>query len=109
MWQELRGRGLQGIRVKRQVPFGPFILDFAVPEERLAIEVDGETHGSASGMVRDARRDEFLTSRGWSVLRFTNREVLTNLAGVLEVIAGAAGRDPHPDPLPQAGEGVAGA
>ena len=57
-------------------------LDAVEPERarRLAIEVDGGQHGSAS----DERRDGFLAGRGWRVVRFWNNDVLQNRNGVLE-------------------------
>ena len=87
------------------MPYGPYILDFAVPSAKLVIEIDGETHATLDGMAHDAKRTEWLTTRGWRVLRFTNAEVLGNLEGVLMTIASAARPNPHPGPLPQAGEG----
>ena len=105
LWRAMRARSLDGIRVKRQVPFGPYILDFAIPALSVAIEVDGETHATGDGPARDARRDEWMRVQGWRVLRFTNPEVLGNLEGVLLTILSALHRGPHPGPLPQAGEG----
>ncbi len=105
MWNALRARGLNGLRAKRQVPFGRYILDFAIPAQRLVVEVDGETHGTDRGLVSDRRRDQFMIEQGWRVLRFTNSEVLGNLEGVLTIIAAAAlSPNPHPGPLPE-GEG----
>ena len=107
LWNALRGRAVNNLRVKRQVPFGPYILDFAIPERCLVIELDGESHFVGYGPSRDCARDAFLAGHGWRVLRLLNADVLGNLEGVLTVIAAAAlGPHPHPNPLPQAGEGV---
>ena len=43
----------------------------------IAIEIDGGSHKGASARAEDARKDSFLKSKGWSVLRFRNKEVLT--------------------------------
>ena len=101
LWRAVRHRALCGLKLRRQAPCGPWILDFAAVRHRLAIELDGETHATGAGAARDAERDSWLVARGWRVLRFTNREVLQNLEGVLSAIAQAArDRGPHPSPLP---------
>jgi len=53
------------------------------------IEIDGGQHFEHEHLKRDARRDAFLTSRGYRVLRFNNHDVMTNRQGVLETIAAA--------------------
>ena len=106
LWRALRGRGVAGLRVKRQVPLGPWIVDFAIPSIRFVIEIDGESHFSPEGLARDRARTVWLAEDGWRVMRFTNPEVMGNLDGVLMAIAGFVGTDPHPGPLPQAGEGA---
>ena len=61
-------------------------LDIANPERRIAIEVDGQSHSSKAGRAKDIKKTRFLESRGWTVLRFRNREVLQDLTSVLKVI-----------------------
>jgi very-short-patch-repair endonuclease len=78
LWRAVRHRALFGLKLRRQVPCGPWILDFAAVRHRLAIELDGETHATGAGAARDAERDAWLVARGWRVLRFANREVLQN-------------------------------
>ena len=43
LWVRLRKPGLPGFRFRRQVPIGPFIVDFFCPEHRLVVEIDGDT------------------------------------------------------------------
>ena len=102
LWRGLRNGALEG-KVRRQYPCGAYILDFAFFEQKLAIEVDGDSHAMGDGPVRDACRGVWLVGQGWRVLRFTNREALGNLDGVLRAIATVL-HSPHPDPLP-GGEG----
>ena len=90
LWQHLRKRQLQGLRFRRQFPIANYITDFACPEIKLIIEVDGETHSSASEMAHDKARTEFLESEGWQVLRYWNKDIYDNLEGVLDAIAEAA-------------------
>ena len=83
LWNSLRRRSL-GIKVRRQVPVGPFIVDFLCVQARLVIEIDGGQHlGSSS----DVDRSRWLEKQGYRVLRFWNHEVLKNLEGVMERIA----------------------
>lgn len=44
LWYYLRRKQLQGFRFRRQVPIGPYIVDFYCIEARLAIEIDGSQH-----------------------------------------------------------------
>ncbi|MDP9427546.1 MAG: DUF559 domain-containing protein [Actinomycetota bacterium] len=58
------------------LPFGTVHLDAAVPELRVAVELDGAAfHGSADDRERDTRRDVALAARGWVVLRFSYRRL----------------------------------
>jgi len=88
LWRALRAGSLLGWKIRRQVPVGPFILDFAILSASVAIEVDGESHAEPT---YDARRTSWLEARDWRVLRFTNSEVLSNRDGVLMTIASALG------------------
>jgi very-short-patch-repair endonuclease len=82
LWNVLRNRGL-GVKFRRQVPIGPYVVDFAAISERLVIEVDGGQHAESD---RDKARDDFLASNGLRVLRFWNRDVLVNLDGVVSTV-----------------------
>ncbi len=97
LWYALRDRRFQGHKFRRQHSIGPFIADFACVGARLIIELDGSQHGDA--VDYDARRTAYLNGAGWRVVRFPNREVLTNLAGVLtRVEVELAAGHPHPGP-----------
>jgi very-short-patch-repair endonuclease len=87
LWSRLRGAQLEGASFRRQHPIGGYYLDFWCPAARLAIEVDGGQHGFAGHAAHDARRTAALNANGIEVLRFWNIDVLTNLDGVLVVIA----------------------
>ena len=102
LWAELRVRRLAGAKFKRQWTIGPYVVDFCCWEARLIVELDGGQHTPEG----DARRTAWLKSQGYRVIRFWNPDVLTNMDGVLASIAQALTSHPHPNPLPQAGEGV---
>jgi very-short-patch-repair endonuclease len=84
LWYRLRNRQIDGVKFRRQMPIGSDILDFAAPEKRLVIELDGGQHASA--MDSDASRSQGLAAKGYRVIRFWNHEVLKNIEGVLEII-----------------------
>jgi very-short-patch-repair endonuclease len=84
LWSRLRRKQMNGHRFRRQVPIGPFIVDFACLASRLIIEVDGGQHGV--DVERDARRTAWLEAQNFRVLRFWNNDVLGNIEGVLLMI-----------------------
>jgi very-short-patch-repair endonuclease len=89
LWNALRAHRLGGWKWRRQVPFGPFFLDFFCVEAGLVVEVDGGRH--ADQIEYDARRTAYLERAGLRVLRFWNRGVLTNRDGVCLTILDACG------------------
>src|ERR1700677_4659282 len=91
LWRLLRDRRLNGVKFRRQVPLGPYIVDFLCVGAKLIVEADGSQHAES---LRDIVRDTYLESQGWKVLRFWNNEVLQNREGVLETILAHA--IPHP-------------
>jgi very-short-patch-repair endonuclease len=86
LWSKLRRKQLFSLQFSRQKPIGNFIVDFYCPKARLVIEVDGGQHYQEHGRARDAVRDSYLSGLGLEVIRFSNRDVLYNLDGVMAVI-----------------------
>jgi very-short-patch-repair endonuclease len=86
LWGALRNRGLGGFKFHRQVPVGPYIIDFINRECGVVIEVDGATHGEAREIVRDERRTAYLKSQGLHVHRIDNIEIFKNIGAVLDGI-----------------------
>ena len=99
LWWHLRHRlPVDGTHFRRQVPIEGYVADFCRLKARLVIEVDGNQHGFDAAMQRDAVRTQALESRGYRVLRFSNREVMTAIDIVLDTIYAALGPTP-PAPL----------
>jgi len=92
----LRNRRLGGYKFRRQEPIGPFVVDFFCYEARVVIEVDGAQHFEAANAARDKARSAYLEALGLRVLRFNNREVLTETEAVAETILRALTRSPSP-------------
>ena len=89
MWSCLKNSQLDGRKFRRQHSVGPFVLDFYCPAERLCVEIDGGVHENPTASLNDQGRDEYLGSMRIRVLRFSNKEVLDGLEGVLEDIRAA--------------------
>jgi very-short-patch-repair endonuclease len=86
LWWKLRKRQLNNCQFYRQRIIGNYIVDFYCPEKKLVIEIDGSQHYSELGKENDKLRDNHMADLGLKVLRFSAREVMENLEGVLEVI-----------------------
>ncbi|HEV2551233.1 MAG TPA: endonuclease domain-containing protein [Stellaceae bacterium] len=101
LWHALRER-LPSWKFRRQHPIGQRIADFACPQAKLAIELDGSQHALAQ--TADDRRSDELARYGYRVLRFWNNDVLDNLDGVLTTIHRALDdAPPHPTSPPLRG------
>ena len=61
-------------------------IDLAIPNAKIAIEVDGPSHRSILGQERDKKKSEFLNSMGWKVFHFKKVEILNNIENVLSII-----------------------
>lgn len=86
LWQRLRRKQMHGVQFYRQRPIDQFIVDFYCHAAMLVIECDGSQHHSEEGLAQDIARDDRLRSLGLQVLRFDNRQILTELNAVCEVI-----------------------
>ena len=49
-----------------------YILDFALPKLKVAIEIDGPSHDTQKGRDADARKEAYLEKLGWRVVRISN-------------------------------------
>ena len=93
LWYKLWDRRLAGHKFVRQCPVGPYFADFACREAKLVVELDGSQHVDS---VRDEKRDRFLVSEGYRVLRFWNMEVIETMDAVCETILAAVDRQLEP-------------
>ena len=72
-----------GAKFRRQYSVGYYIVDFICTEKRLVIEIDGGQHYTEQGLEYDRERSRFLAALDYTVLRFTNNEVMKSLDGVV--------------------------
>jgi very-short-patch-repair endonuclease len=114
LWSRLRKSQLGGLKFSRQMPIAGHFADFACRSAKLVVELDGSQHLEIS--VADAERTRRIEAQGYTVIRFWNNDLTTNMAGVLEAILAAArvddrgvafegDRAPTPQPPPAGGRG----
>jgi very-short-patch-repair endonuclease len=84
LWRALRLK-LPQFKWRRQMPVGPYFVDFCCFAARLVVELDGSQHANATSY--DEGRTSCLKSRRYRVIRFWNNDVLANTSGVLDAIA----------------------
>jgi very-short-patch-repair endonuclease len=94
LWYALRLLKPHGMHFRRQAPLGPYFPDFVCHRSKLVVELDGSQHADDDVVQYDARRTAFLNSRGYTVLRFWNSDVLENHDGVVEIILATAKKPP---------------
>ena len=87
LWRELR-RQAAGIKLRRQHPVGPFVIDFYCAAAKLGFEVDGAAHDMGDRPESDAEREAFLAEQGIRLVRIPARDVLKSPVDVAGGIAG---------------------
>ncbi len=101
LWKRLRTFETEGSHFRRQVPIGPYVVDFACMAARLVIELDGSQHNTDAHKVKDQQRTRWLESEGYRVIRIWNNDLSQNMDGVLETVYAAlyGSRDAEPSAL----------
>ena len=83
-WNEVKGKRINGFQFLRQKPIGNFIIDFYCPKLRLAIEIDGDSHGFDEAIQRDKFKEKYLSKRGIHLIRYDDNELKSNIQGTIE-------------------------
>jgi very-short-patch-repair endonuclease len=78
----LKARQLKGFQFRRQRPVLHYITDFMCKELMLIIEVDGITHHDEEVIKKDEFRQRALEVLGFTVLRFSDEEILNRIEAV---------------------------
>ncbi len=100
LWGVLKHSQLNGYKFRRQHSVDYYILDFYCPSERLAVELDGDSHFTDEAMEYDRERTAFLNALNIRVLRFFNTDVYNNLESVCERILEEIGNPSLPPLTP---------
>ena len=86
LWSVLSGKGLDGVKFRRQHIIGQYIADFVCLDKGLVVELDGHHHSLLPFCEDDAVRTDYLNKEGYCVIRFTNEQVIHHLDDTLEQI-----------------------
>lgn len=85
LWGYLKA-GLNGLKFRRQHPLGIYVVDFYCHKLKLVIEIDGSIHNQLDIIESDKIRQQDLEKWGYSVVGFTNDEVVKSADNVLRTI-----------------------
>ncbi|HLZ76848.1 endonuclease domain-containing protein [Phenylobacterium sp.] len=88
LWKAIKGGAIDGLQFRKQHPIGPYVLDFYCDAAKLAVEVDGASHGAGDRPVRDERRDAWLAAQGISTLRLAASLILRDVDAAVRTIRG---------------------
>jgi very-short-patch-repair endonuclease len=88
LWKAIKGGQIDGLHFRKQHPVGPYVLDFYCDAVRLAVEVDGGTHGTGDRPERDERRDAWLLAQGIATLRLSASLALRDVDDAVRTIRG---------------------
>lgn len=83
VWNHVRNHQL-GPKIRRQHIIDRFIADFYCPQVKLIIEIDGESHIDPDRAAYDLERTSYLQAGGYTVIRFSNHQVESDLGAVLD-------------------------
>ena len=65
---------------------GIYSYDFAFPDIKLDVEIDGATHHQEKVKMIDERRDAWSRANGWQVLRIPVKCLQQNIAGQIDLL-----------------------
>ncbi|MEP6711136.1 MAG: DUF559 domain-containing protein, partial [Ferruginibacter sp.] len=119
LWQQLRDQKLN-VKFRRQHPIESYITDFVCLDHALIVEADGGYHESEEQKIYDEERTRILNEVGFTVIRFSNNEIINHTQAVLTKITEAlvsiknhrnkdntkSNEFSHPSPLVEQGQGV---
>jgi very-short-patch-repair endonuclease len=86
IWSKIRRKQIGDLQFYRQKNIGHYIVDFYCPKGKLIVEIDGGQHYDGEGMKKDQEGGRYLQMLGFTVLRFSDIDVLKNIDGVVERI-----------------------
>ena len=82
-WARVANRQFYNLKFRKQHGIAWYIVDFYCSEKKLIVEIDGDTHAEEFN-EQDKQRTGYLESLGYTVVRYTNRDILYNIDGVFE-------------------------
>lgn len=102
LWKYVLKAGLmKGYSFRRQRPVLRFIADFMCLDLKLIIEVEGITHHYDDVMEKDKQKQSALENAGFTVMRFSDNEVLNQIGNVRRRIEFWIEENNFPPPSPR--------
>ncbi|MEN8816455.1 MAG: endonuclease domain-containing protein [Nonlabens sp.] len=86
LWNELKTKKFHGLKFRRQHSIKNYIVDFYCAQHQLIIELDGNYHDEPNQFEKDELRDKDLENMGFTVLRYENQYVFSELEHILDDI-----------------------
>ena len=72
--------------IVREYSVFPYFIDFAFPNEMVALEIDGSQHLVNERKKQDEKKDKLLNELGWFVIRVSEKEIKTNIRNVFDQV-----------------------
>lgn len=86
LWLQLKERGCEGYKFRRQHGIGRYIVDLYCPKLKLAVEIDGSQHFEPNAREYDRKRDAWLEGVGIMVVRFTAYDCCFHIDSVMTAL-----------------------
>jgi very-short-patch-repair endonuclease len=86
LWNDLKGKKMFGLKIRRQFGVDNFIIDFYCPELKLAIEVDGDVHHFSDKKKADKAKDDYMNELGIKMVRVQNSDFDEDYETVLKYL-----------------------
>jgi very-short-patch-repair endonuclease len=96
MWHFLRNNQLDNIRFYRQRLIEHDMVDVVSRKKKSIIEIDGSQHYQPGQQAKDKKRNALLSSLGYRIIRWSDRDVLTNMEGGIQYILYVSKTSPPP-------------
>ncbi len=85
LWAYLK-KGINDFKIRRQHPIGLYVTDFYCHKSKLIIEIDGSIHNEPDVKETDEARQKDLERWGYTIIRFTNQQVMKKPEEVIKII-----------------------
>ena len=82
LWMHLKKR-INGCKFRRQHPIENYIVDFHCHKIKVIVEIDRAIHNTPEQQLMDSLKEHDLTTWGYTILRFTNEDVLFSVDKIL--------------------------
>ena len=86
LWKILKGKQILEFKFRRQHSIKNYIVDFYCPKAKLIIEIDGLQHNEPGICEEDIKRDTVLQGYGFTILRFSNLDIMNQINAVIQEI-----------------------